>query len=176
MSEPRVPGRDSEVTLPCGETVAAADVDMGMRELDCDCGATHAVVTDVHPPSRFVPESFVRDLQAVVETDDEFEEFGTPHLLGMVREEFPEKVVSLDVSEDGTVGYAMLWVTAFDARRLHEVVVELLVELMDHALTHADDDAARAQFREQLDAFDPEQFVEQYRRQREFEDETDSAV
>ncbi len=173
MSEPRVPGRDSTVTLPCGETVAAGDVDMGMRDLSCACGETHAVVTDVHPPGRFVPESFVRDLQAAVETDDEFDEFGTPHVMGMVREEFPDEVVSLDVSDDGSVGYALLWVAAFDSRRLHEVVVELLVEMMDHALGHADDDAAREQFREQLAAFDVPAFVDQYRRQRDFEDEHD---
>jgi hypothetical protein len=174
MSEPRVPGRDSEVTLPCGETVAAVDVDMGMRDLNCDCGATHAVVTDVHPPGRFVPESFVGDLQTAVETDDEFGEFGTPHLLGMVREEFPEQVVSLDVSDDGTVGYALLWVAAFDSRRLHEVVVELVVEMMDHALSHAEDTTAREQFREQLAQFDVEAFVDQYRQQRDFQDERDS--
>jgi len=173
MSEPRVPGSDSEVTLPCGETVGPAKVDMGMRELSCACGATHAVVTDVHPPSRFVPEAMVADLRAVVETADEFEQFGTPHLLGMVSEEFPDEVASLDVAEDGTVGYATLWVTAFDARRLHEVVVELVVEMMEHALSHADDTAAREQFREQLDAFDVEAFVEQYRREREFRDEHD---
>ncbi|PSQ39276.1 hypothetical protein BRD13_03455 [Halobacteriales archaeon SW_5_70_135] len=178
MSEPRVPGRDSgsEATLPCGERVAAAGVDMGMREYDCDCGSAHAVVTDVHPPSRFVPEAMVRDLRAVVETDDEFEQFGTAHLLGMAREEFPGKVVSLNVSEDGTVGYATLWVAAFDARRLHELVVELVVEMMDHALSHADDPAAREQFREQLRTFDVEEFVDRYRRRREFTDEHDDPV
>ncbi len=173
MSEPRVPGSDSEVTLPCGEQVGPGRVDMGMRELSCDCGATHAVVTDVHPPSRFVPEAMVRDLRAVVETEDEFEQFGTPHLLGMVTEEFPDEVVSLDVADDGTVGYAMLWVTAFDARRLHEIVVELVLEMMDHALSHADDDAAREQFREQLAAFDAATFVDRYREEREFRDEYD---
>jgi len=175
MSEPRVPGRDtgSEVTLPCGETVGAGEVDMGMRELGCDCGSTHAVVTDVHPPSRFVPEAMVRDLRAVVETDDEFEQFGTAHLLGMAREEFPEEVVGLDVSDDGSVGYAMLWVAAFDARRLHEVVVELIVEMMGHALSHTDDPAAREQFREQLSTFDLSEFVDRYRRRRDFADEHD---
>lgn len=173
MSEPRVPGSDTRLTLPCGERVGLTEIDMGMRELSCECGETHAVVTDVHPPSRFLPEEMVDDLRAVVETDDEFDQFGTAHLLGMVAEEFPDDVVSQDASEDGNVGYAMLWVTDFDARRLHEVVVELVVEMMDHALSHAEDDAAREQFHEQLTAFDVEAFVDQYRREREFRDADD---
>lgn len=146
---------------------------MGMRELSCECGETHAVVTDVHPPSRFLPEETVADLRAVVETDDEFDQFGTPHLLGMVTEEFPDDVVSQDASEDGSVGYATVWVTDFDARRLHEVVVELVVEMMEHALSHAEGDTAREQFHEQLTAFDVETFVEQYRRERAFSDADD---
>jgi hypothetical protein len=67
-------------------------------------------------------------------------------------------------------------VTDFDSRRLHEVVVELLVELMEHAVSHAEDDAVMDEFEEQMLQFDVEEFVEQYRAQRDFEDRHDSAV
>jgi len=40
----------------------------------------------------------------------------------------------------------MAWVTEFDSRRLHEIVVELVVELMEHAVSHADDDEALSAF------------------------------
>lgn len=177
MSEdaaPRVPGGRSRLELPCGETVSATDLDMGLREFACDCGGTHAVVQDVHPLSRFVPEAIVDTLRAAVETADETPAFATTHLLGMVLEEFPDRVVAADVSDDGRVGYAMVWVAEFDARRLHEVAVELVVELMDHAVSHAPDEADVSEFEEQLQAFDAAAFVEQYRREREFEDEHDS--
>jgi len=36
----------------------------------------------------------------------------------------------------------MAWVTEFDSRRLHEIVVGFVVELMEHAVSHADDDEA----------------------------------
>jgi hypothetical protein len=94
----------------------------------------------------------------------------------MVQEEFPEQVAVADVSEDGEVGYALVWMTDFDSRRLHEVVVELVVELMDHAVSHADDDYAEDSFAQELQQFDVEAFVEQYRRQRNFDSEHDSAV
>jgi hypothetical protein len=174
MAEPGVPGAgESSLTLPCGETISAREVDMGMRDLRCGCGADHAVVTDVHPPSRFVPETLVEQLRATTETADDFGEFGTPHLLGMVREEFPEDVVSTDVSEDGAVGYALLWVADFDSRRLHEVVVELVVEMMEHAVSHAEDPGASREFEAQMQAFDVAEFVERYRAQRDFQDEHD---
>jgi len=174
MTEPRVPGGDDRTAeLPCGEVIDARDVDMGMRDLPCACGEDHAVVTDVHPPSRFVPEEMVRDLRATVETEDDFGEFGTPHFMGMVMEEFPDRMVSVDVSEDGDVGYAVLWVADFDSRRLHEVVVELVVEMMEHALSHVSDEAARAEFEQRLSEFDVEAFVEQYRGARGFESEHD---
>ncbi|ELY61793.1 hypothetical protein C491_00015 [Natronococcus amylolyticus DSM 10524] len=178
MAEPRVPGSepDDHLELPCGKTLDPHEIDLGMREYACSCGETHAVVTDVHPPSRFFPESFVVVLQELVETDDEFDEFGTPHLLGVTMEEFPEAVVTHDASDDGAVGYSMLWVTDFDARRLHEIVVELVVELMEHAISHAEDDAAITEFEEQMLEFDVSEFVEQYRRQREFESEHDRAL
>ncbi|MES3516600.1 MAG: DUF5815 family protein, partial [Natronomonas sp.] len=106
---------------------------------------------------------------------DEFPEFSTPHLMGIVMEEFPELLVSTDVAEDGHVGYSMLWVSDFDSRRLHEVVVELLVELMEHAVSHADDEAAAA-FEERMAEFDVEAFVAEYRQQRSFESELDTAI
>ncbi|TYL38109.1 hypothetical protein CV102_12945 [Natronococcus pandeyae] len=178
MAEPRVPGSggDDQLELPCGETLDPHEIDLGMREYTCSCGESHAVVTDVHPPSRFFPESFVVVLQELVETDDEFDEFGTPHLLGVVMEEFPEAVVTHDASDDGAVGYSMLWVTDFDSRRLHEIVVELVVELMEHAISHAEDDTAISEFESQMLEFDVSEFVEQYRRQREFESEHDRAL
>lgn len=46
-----------------------------------------------------------------------------------------------DCVEDGQVGYALVWVSEFDPRHPHEVAVELLVELMDRAVGHADDAA-----------------------------------
>ena len=176
MPEPRVPGGGSgALELPCGETMHAHDLDMGLREFDCGCGDRHAVVVDVHPVSRFVPESIVDVLRETVETDDEFPEFGTPHVMGIVLEEFPEKVAVADVSDDGHVGYALLWVTDFDSRRLHEIVVELLVELMEHAVSHGDETTA-SRFEEQMMAFDVEAFVDRYREEREFDSEHDTAV
>ena len=171
MTEPRVPGGGGETTeLPCGETLRVRDVDMGMREFDCDCGETHAVVTDVHPPDRFLPEFLVGTLQEAIETtSEEMPEFGTPHLLGIVLEEFPGEMVVVDVSDDQDIGYTMLWVSTFDARRLHEVIVELVVELMEHAVSHSDDPNAVSSFEERMLEFDVTEFVDQYRREREIE-------
>jgi hypothetical protein len=175
MAEPRVPGESGgELTLPCEETIRVADLDMGLREFDCDCGATHAVVMDIHPPSRFFPEFLVDVLRETIETEDDLGEFGTTHLMGVVMEEFPEEVVSEDVSENGNVGYSLVWVTDFDARRLHEIVVELVVELMEHAISHAEDDSAMTEFEEQMLDFDVAEFVEQYRARRDFDDERDT--
>ncbi len=171
MAEPRVPGRrGAELSLPCGETVHTHDLDLGMRALDCDCGASHAVVVDAHPPERFLPAFLVEALRETVEAADAeaLGEFGTPHLLGLVMEEFPGEVVAADTGEDGHVGYAMVWVTAFDDRRLHEVVVELVVELMEHAVSHADDEAAVAEFEERMLEFDVPAFVQQYRAERDW--------
>ncbi len=177
MAEPRVPGGDGRrLALPCGETLDPHDIDLGMREYSCTCGKTHAVVTDVHPPSRFVPESLVEILRETVETADDFEEFGTPHVLGVVMEEFPEQVVVHDAAEDGAVGYTLLWVTDFASRRLHVVVVELLIELMEHAVSHAEDDDAVTDFERQMLEFDVEAFVDQYRSTRDFESEYDQPV
>ncbi|MDR9380330.1 MAG: DUF5815 family protein [Natronomonas sp.] len=177
MPTPRVPGTDDDdvLELPCGETVRAVDIDMGLRELDCACGDRHAVVVDAHPVSRFVPESIVEVFAETIETADEFPEFGTPHVMGMVLEEFPEEVSIADVSDDGRVGYALVWVTEFASRRLHEIVVELLVELMEHAASHGDE-ATATEFERQMTEFDIGAFVDQYRREREFESEFDAPV
>lgn len=172
MATPRVPG-DEEIELPCGESVSLAELDMGLREYACSCGERHAVVMDVHPPSRFVPEAIVEVLRETVETEDDFGEFGTPHIMGVVLEEFPEEVVAEDVSENGQVGYSMLWLTDFDSRRLHVIVVELLIELMDHAISHAENDDAATEFEEQMLEFDVEAFVDDYREARDFESEHD---
>ncbi|WP_101294616.1 DUF5815 family protein [Halegenticoccus soli] len=173
MAQPRVPGgRGEELELPCGETKRVRDIDMGMREFDCACGGTHAVVTDVHPPDRFLPEFLVEILREAIETtSEEMPEFGTPHLMGIVLEEFPEKVVSEDVTDDQEIGYALLWVTDFDSRRLHEIIVELVVELMEHAVSHADDEAAISEFEAQMLEFDVSAFVEQYRAERDLGEE-----
>ena len=165
MAEPRVPGEDGGISLPCGETIHPHDIDLGMREFDCGCGGTHAVVTDAHPMERFLPEFLTETLVETIEAADDYGEFGTPHLLGLVLEEFPEGVVSHDASGDGQVGYAVVWVTDFDARRLHEVIVELVLELMDHAISHADEGAA-AEFERHLFEFDVAEFVTQYRAER----------
>ena len=174
MATPRVPGeRDDDITLPCGESVSLPDLDMGMREYACSCGERHAVVMDVHPPSRFVPEEIVAVLRETVETADDLGEFGTTHLMGIVLEEFPDQVVAEDVSENVQVGYSLVWLTDFDSRRLHEIVVELIVELMEHAISHAEDGDAAASFEEQMFDFDVGAFVEQYRAERDFEGEFD---
>lgn len=173
MADPRVPGgQGATLELPCGQTVEVREIDMGMRELACECGASHAVVVDVHPLGRFVPEFLGTVLRETVESADGAA-FGTAHLMGMVMEEFPGRVVAADVAEDGRVGYTLVWVTDFGARRLHEVIVELVVELMDHAISHADDPDARAAFEAKMHELDVAEFVEQYRREREFEDEFD---
>ena len=177
MADPRVPGEDPDlIELPCGESIDPTVLDLGMREYNCSCGDAHAVVMDMHPPSRFFPESLVDVLQETVDTADDFDEFGTPHLLGIVLEEFPEAVTVHDGAEDGTVGFAMCWLTEFDSRRLHEIVVELVVELMEHAISHAENDDAVSDFESQMLEFDVETFVEQYRQRRDFESEHDRAV
>jgi len=174
MAEPRVPGAsECELELPCGERIDVRALDMGLREYDCDCGAAHAVVMDMHPLSRFVPEELVTTLETTVETA-EGDAFGTMHLMGMTIEEFPDRVASADTSENGDVGFALVWAAEFDARRLHEVVVELVVELMEHAVSHADDEDARTEFERRMTAFDVEEFVDRYRARRDFEDEFDT--
>ena len=177
MTQPGVPGGpEHELELPCGETVDAHEIDLGRRELACTCGDRHAVVTDAHPLGRFLPEFLGDVLRETVEPADEFDAFSMAHLMGMVLEEFPQEVATADLADDGQVGYAMLWVTAFDARRLHEIVVELVVELMAHAVSHTEDGEALGEFERQLETFDVAAFVEEYRDERDFETEHDSAV
>ena len=173
MAQPRVPGgRGEELDLPCGETKRVRSLDLGLREFDCPCGEAHAAVMDVHPPERFLPDFLVEVLREAIETTSEdMPEFGTPHLMGIVLEEFPRRVVSADVSDDGVVGAGIVWVTDFDSRRLHEIIVELVVELMEHAVSHAEDDAAISEFEAKMLDFDVAEFVEQYRAQRDFEAE-----
>ena len=173
MAQPQVPGDGGEtLALPCGETRSVRSLDLGMREFECACGDRHAVVMDVHPPERFVPDFLVDVLQDAIETtSEEMPEFGTAHLMGIVLEEFPESVVSADVSDDGEVGTGIVWVSDFDARRLHEIVVELVVELMEHAVSHADDDAAVAAFEDRMLEFDVAEFVEAYRAERDLSED-----
>jgi hypothetical protein len=174
MAEPRVPGeRAADLALPCGESIDYHDLDMGLREFQCACGDSHALVMDMHPLSRFIPEDLVTILNEVVDTTDEAP-FGMIHVMGMVLEEFPQQVVSADASDDGTVGFSLVWMTDFDSRRLHEIVVELIVELMEHAISHADDDNAMTDFESQMLEFDVHEFVDEYRTQRDFDDEFDS--
>ena len=173
MSEPRVPGgRGAELELPCGRTRRARSIDLGMRAFDCPCGETHATVMDVHPPERFLPEFLIEVLREAIETtSEEMPEFGTPHLMALVAEEFPEAVVSADVSDDGEIGCGIVWVTDFDARRLHEIIVELVVELMEHAVSHAEDDSLLQEFEAQMLDFDVSAFVDQYRAERDLSEE-----
>jgi len=176
MADAPVPGAgDDGLELPAGELVDPHEIDLGMREHNCPCGDTHAVVTDVHPPSRFVPESLVAVLEETIDTDDEFESFGTPHLLGIVLEEFPE---SGRPRRERRRCRRLHAVVGDRLRRpaAHEVVVELIVELMEHAVSHAEDDAAITEFESQMLEFDVGEFVDQYRRQREFESEHDQAL
>lgn len=170
MSDPHVPGAiDQDFELPCGQTVSIDRFDLGMREFQCACGDAHAVVVDPHPLSRWIPESVSSVLRETVVPTDEYDEFGTIHLMGMVLEEFPDQLAVSDASDDPSVGWALLWVTAFDARTLHEIIVELLVELMDHAVSHGSEAEVRADFSSQLEAFDIESFVTAYRETRDFD-------
>lgn len=169
MATPRIPGTDpDEIELPCGERVPLSTFDLGMRDLACDCGDRHGVVMDIHPPTRFFPPEVVDVLEATIEPTDG-SDFGTHHLLGLVLEEFPDQVVDANVADNGRIGCQYLWVTAFDSRRLHGVIVELIVELMDHAMTHSDDEGARSEFAASLDRFDVDTFVDRYRTERDLD-------
>lgn len=169
MGTPHVPGSQPDtIDLPCEAHASPGAFDLGMREYTCECGEEHAVVMDVHPPSRFFPSDVVSVLQSTIEPVDG-ESFGTRHLMGMVLEEFPDAVVGNDVSEDGQLGCGYLWVCAFDSRRLHEIIVELMLEVMEHAMSHAADDDARTSFTDHLSDFDVETFVTRYREERDIE-------
>ena len=170
MATPRIPGTDPDaVDLTCGERVPISHFDLGMREFSCACGSTHGVVMDVHPPERFLPPEVVDVLRHVVEPDDGGQ-FDTHHLLGLVLEEFPDRVIDANVADNGHIGCQSLWVSEFDSRRLHAVIVDLVLELMDHAMTHSKDEEARSTFASSLATFDVEEFVERYRDERDLED------
>jgi hypothetical protein len=157
-----------EVELPCGTVTPVRVFDLGMREYPCRCGATHAVVMDVHPPERFLPPFLVEILEETIEpTSEAMPTFGTPHLMGLVIEEFPEAVATADVSDDGQIGAGIIWVTSFAARRLHIIIIELIVEVMDHAVSHAEDPELIASFEAEMGAFDVHEFVDIYREERE---------
>ena len=169
MATPRIPGTDPDVVeLPCGEEVPGPHFDLGMRDFDCACGERHGVVMDIHPPSRFFPPEVIEVLESMIEPADGTE-FGTHHLLGLVIEEFPKQVVDANVAANGRIGCQYIWVSQFDSRRLHHVIVELVVELMDHAMSHSDDDSAKADFATSLDAFDVDAFVDRYRDERDLD-------
>lgn len=166
MATPRVPGSDPDVLdLPCGEVIPITAIDLGMRDLSCACGERHGLVMDVHPPSRFFPPAVVEVLRASIEPA-EGGTFDTRHLMGMVIEEFPEALTHSNVAENGQLGCQHVWVSTFDSRRLHEVIVDLVLELMEHAMTHAEDLSSQAEFASMLEAFDVEAFVDRYRRER----------
>jgi hypothetical protein len=147
MAQPQVSGDGGDtLSLPCDETKSVRSLDLGMREFECGCGDRHAVVMDVHPPERFVPDFLVEVLQEAIETtSEEMPEFGTAHLLGIVLEEFPESVVSADMSDDGDVGAGIVWVT--------------------------DDDAAVSAFERRMGEFDVAEFVEVYREERDLSED-----
>ena len=176
MATPRVPSDEDRLELPCGEVVDVHTFDMGRREFECRCGETHALVMDVHPLTRFLPALLVETLEETVEPSGEAEQLGTAHLMGIVMEEFPDDVVAKDVEDDGAIGCGLLWVTDFDSRRLHEIVVELVVDLMEHAISHAEDETARAAFEEDMREFDVAEFVAAYRAERDFDGDADTPV
>ena len=173
MTTPQIPSDDDSITLSCDRTVSREHFDMGMREFDCSCGNTHAVVMDVHPLSRWIPESVSEIFRDTIEPSDEFVEFGTIHLMGIVLEEYPEAITVVNATDDPTVGFAVLWISDFDARELHRIIIELLVTLMDHAVGHSDNPTIQSTFDEGLQEFDVEAFVDQYRGDRDWSDERD---
>jgi hypothetical protein len=165
------------IQLPCGETITADDLDLGMREVDCACGASHAVVMDPHPPTRFLPTEVAEDLAATVSAaGTETEEFGTIALMGLVMDAVPEEIVAYDAAEDGTTGFAVAWIADVDARELHEIVVETVLSIMAEAVTAAGNADAEASFAKARAEFDVEGFVDEYRAVRDFDDEFDKPV
>jgi hypothetical protein len=179
MAHPGVPSDTSDATidLPCGETISPDDLDLGLREFACECGATHAVVMDPHPPTRFLPASVTEVLAETLATEgSETDEFGTIPLMGLVMDAYPEHLVAHDAMEDGSTGFAVAWISTFDARELHELVVEAVLGIMANAVTEVGDDSATAAFTEHRTEFDVEEFVTEYRDVRDFDDEFDEPV
>ena len=58
------------ILLPCGTSIDSHRIDLGMRELKCECGKTHAIVTDINPLTRFLPEFLVVSLEELIEVRD----------------------------------------------------------------------------------------------------------
>ena len=163
----------SVILLPCGVSVESHRIDLGMRELKCECGEMHAVVTNVNPLTRFLPEFLVNSLEEIIEVADseKWGEFGMVHLMGLVMEDFAEEVVFFDASEDGYLGYSGLWISTFNAWRLHEIVVELVIEIMEHAMSHSGDKNAMVNFEKDMSLFDITEFVKEYRAERDLDPE-----
>ena len=163
----------NSILLSCGVSIDSHRIDLGMRELKCECGGMHAVVTDINPLTRFLPEFLVDSLEEIIEVVDseKWGEFGMTHVMGLVMEDFPEEVVFFDASEDGYLGYSGLWVSIFDSWRLHEIIVELVIEIMEHAMSHSDDENAMGDFEEKMSLFDITEFVKEYRMERDLNPE-----
>ncbi|MFB6162907.1 MAG: DUF5815 family protein [Halococcoides sp.] len=177
MPVPGVPTDDDpELELPCGETVDAREFDLNTSEIDCECGEAHGVVLDTDPLTRFVPDQMARILEETVKPRETDHTFGTLHAMGMLADEVPQTVASADVSENGDLGFNYVWVSDFTAREVHVLLVQLLVDLMDHAVDEVGDDSIKSQFTEQLEGLDVEEFVDQYRTERSFEGPEDSPV
>ena len=161
------------ILLPCGTSIDSHRIDLGMRELKCECGKTHAIVTDINPLTRFLPEFLVVSLEELIEVrdSDKWGGLGMVHLMGLVMEDFPEETVFFDASEDGYLGYSMLWIFDFDAWRLHEIIIELIIEMMEHGMSHSGDKNAIAEFEKQMLQFDIKEFVKEYRETRDLNPE-----
>lgn len=175
MTQPGVPSlpNDSTVELPCGETVSTDDLDLGMREYECECGSSHAVVLDPHPPTRFLPETVTDVLVNTLQIDGREENrFDTNALMGLVQDRHSDRIVTLDAAEDGTIGFALAWIADFDSYTLHEIVVETVLELMSRAVDDGGNESARKAFTEHRADLDVEAFVSQYREVRNFDAES----
>jgi len=177
MSVPGVPTDDDpELELPCGETVDVREFDLNTSEIDCECGEAHGVVYDTDPLTRFIPEQMAHTLEETVKPRETDHTFGTLHAMGMLADEVPQTVASTDASEMGEVGFNYVWVSDFTAREVHVLLVQLLVDLMDHAVDQVGDDSIKSAFAERLDGLDVEEFVDEYRTQRSFDGPDDTAV
>jgi hypothetical protein len=165
--------RGEPIVLSCGVTINSHEIDLGMRELKCECGNLHAVVTDVNPLTRFLPDFLVNSLAQVIEVVDSerWGGFGMAHIMGLVIEECPEEVTFFDSKEDGYLGYSALWITEFNSFKLHEMIVELIIEIMEHAVSHSKNEISIQEFEKQMLSFNISEFVEKYREERDLDPE-----
>ncbi len=124
-----------------------------MREFACDCGQTHGVVLDPHPLARFVPEFLTEVLHETIETTTTTMSSGRPTSWASSSRSSPRPSSPRTCPRTAKSARAG-WVTDFDSRRLHEIVVELLVELMEHAVSHAEDDDVVSEFEAKMLQFD----------------------